>query len=81
MAHHQVVGRESSLDFGDFMESSELAELSNDVPLEKPVSINTNSEEDSWERLYNETGELLRPDALEEVTISPPTHGRRTCFN
>ena len=62
------------MDVGDLMESSELAELSNEVPLEKLASLNdlqrkVSYEEDSWDKLYNETGDLLRPDALEEVKL------------
>ena len=56
------------------MECCELAEFSNQVPLEKlssPKEVclqrNISFEEDSWDKLYNETGDLLRPDALEEV--------------
>lgn len=63
------------LDVGDLMECCELAELSNQVPLEKlssPKEVclqrNISFEEDSWDKLYNETGDLLRPDALEEVS-------------
>ena len=62
------------LDVGDLMECCELAEFSNQVPLEKlssPKEVclqrNISFEEDSWDKLYNETGDLLRPDALEEV--------------
>jgi hypothetical protein len=65
---------QSILDVGDLMECCELAEFSNQVPLEKltsPKEItlqrNISFEEDSWDKLYNETGDLLRPDALEEV--------------
>lgn len=70
---------QSVMDVGDLMVSGELAEFSNDVPLEKrspPTDIQRNSscEEDSWDKLYNETGDLLRPEALEEVTV----HGN--CF-
>jgi len=67
------------MDLADLMESRELAELSNDVPIEKLASPNdlrtrkfSNDEDlDSWDALYNETGDLLRPEALEEVTPSP----------
>ena len=65
---------QSRLDVGDLMECCEFAELSNQVPLQKPASPkeinlqrNVSFEEDSWDKLYNETGDLLRPDALEEV--------------
>lgn len=69
---------QSSMDLADLMESRELAELSNEVPIEKLASPNdlrarkTSDEEDldSWDALYNETGDLLRPEALEEVTPS-----------
>ena len=65
---------QSVMDVGDLMESSELAELSNEVPLEKLASLNdlqrkVSYDEDSWDKLYNETGDLLRPDALEEVKL------------
>jgi hypothetical protein len=67
---------QSILDVGDLMECCEFAELSNHVPLEKPASPkesnlqrNISFEEDSWDKLYNETGDLLRPDALEEVLV------------
>lgn len=63
---------QSVVDVGDLMESSELAELANHVPLEnlgspKELQRNVSYEEDSWDKLYNETGDLLRPDALDEV--------------
>ncbi|XP_046657369.1 R3H and coiled-coil domain-containing protein 1-like [Daphnia pulicaria] len=68
---------QSILDVGDLMECCEFAELSNHVPLEKPASPkesnlqrNISFEEDSWDKLYNETGDLLRPDALEELTLA-----------
>lgn len=62
------------VDVGDLMESCELAELSNHVPLEnlaspKELKRNVSSEEDSWDKLYNETGDLLRPDAIDEVKL------------
>lgn len=62
------------MDVGDLMESSELAELSNQVSFEKlssPPDLQRKSscDEDSWDKLYNETGDLLRPDALEEVKL------------
>lgn len=65
---------QSVMDVGDLMESSELAELSNQLPLEKlasPLNVqrNVSFEDDSWDKLYNETGDLLRPDALEEVNL------------
>ena len=60
-------------------------QLSNDFSVMKPkiASISSHNfsstyvsdgveepaEEDSWEKLYNETGDLLRPDALEEVRL------------
>jgi negative regulator of replication initiation len=31
--------------------------------------VEESADEDSWEKLYNETGDLLRPDALEEVRL------------
>ncbi|KAI9553346.1 hypothetical protein GHT06_021244 [Daphnia sinensis] len=63
------------VDVGDLMESCELAELSNHVPLEnlaspKELQRNVSSEEDSWDKLYNETGDLLRPDALDELSLA-----------
>ena len=68
---------QSSMDLADLMESSELAELSNQVPIEKlavqsDLRTHTPSynDEDSWDALYNETGDLLRPEALEEVNPS-----------
>ena len=49
--------------------------ISSVFPLEKLSSLkevslqrNISFEEDSWDKLYNETGDLLRPDALEEVS-------------
>lgn len=62
----------SIMDLGDLMESSDLAELSNEIPIEKSTSPvapqrKDSCDEDSWDKLYNETGDLLRPDALEEV--------------
>lgn len=65
---------QSIMDLGDLMESSDLAELSNQVPLEKiasPAELQRrdSGDEDSWDKLYNETGDLLRPDALEEVNL------------
>jgi len=56
------------------MESSELAELSNQVDEKnstawKQSQLESSFEEDSWEKLYNDTGDLLRPDALEEVNF------------
>jgi hypothetical protein len=46
--------------------------ISSVFPLEKLSSLkevslqrNISFEEDSWDKLYNETGDLLRPDALE----------------
>lgn len=63
------------VDVGDLMESCELAELSNHVPLEnlaspKELKRNVSSEEDSWDKLYNETGDLLRPDAIDELSLA-----------
>lgn len=56
------------------MESSELAVLSNQVDEKnsscwKQSQLESSFEEDSWEKLYNDTGDLLRPDALEEVNF------------
>ena len=62
-----------TVDVGDLMESSELAELSNQVPLDKPIPSPSryqkeiSYDEDSWEKLYNESGDFLKPDAMEEV--------------
>lgn len=62
-----------------YTQSSELAELSNEVPIEKLATqsdlrtrkpSNNEEELDSWDALYNETGDLLRPDVLEEVNSS-----------
>ena len=62
------------VDVGELMESSELAELSNQVDEKnstawKQSQLESSFEEDSWEKLYNDTGDLLRPDALEEVNF------------
>jgi len=71
--------QQSTVELGDLMESTELAELSNQVPIKELASpqdlaarrkqshFENDEEEDSWEKLYNETGDLLRPEALEEV--------------
>lgn len=62
-----------AVDVGDLMESFELAKLSNQVPLDKPIPSPSrlqkeiSYDEDSWEKLYNETGDFLQPDAMEEV--------------
>ena len=70
----QQASEQSGVELGDLMESTELAELSNQVPVEKLASpkdlrrrTSSCDEEDSWDKLYNETGDLLRPEALEEV--------------
>lgn len=63
-----------TVDVGHLMSCSELAELTNQVPLDKPISSPSrlqkeiSYEEDSWEKLYNEDGEFLKPDAMEEVS-------------
>lgn len=74
--------QQSTVELGDLMESTELAELSNQVPVEELASpqdlvarrkqshFDNDEEEDSWEKLYNETGDLLRPEALEELTLA-----------
>lgn len=74
----QQPSEQSGLELGDLMESTELAELSNQVPVEKLASPTdlmrrrqpSCDEEDSWEKLYNETGDSLRPEALEELTLA-----------
>lgn len=64
---------QAGVELGDLMESTELAELSNEIPVEQRKSAsNLEEDEDSWEKLYNETGDLLRPEALEEVSIRSP---------
>lgn len=69
------IAKTSVVDVGELMESSELAELSNQVDEKnssswKEPQLESSYEEDSWEKLYNDTGDLLRPDALEELTLA-----------
>jgi len=69
------IAEPSVVDVGELMESSELAELSNQVDEKnstawKQSQLESSFEEDSWEKLYNDTGDLLRPDALEELTLA-----------
>jgi len=72
------ISEPSVVDLAELMESSELAELSNQVhenssystrkvSVASQVVKDTSYDEDSWDKLYNDTGDLLRPDALEEV--------------
>jgi len=35
-----------------------------------PSTTAAEDEEDSWEKLYNESGDILRPEALEELTLA-----------
>jgi len=75
------ISEPSVVDLAELMESSELAELSNQVhenssystrkvSVASQVVKDTSYDEDSWDKLYNDTGDLLRPDALEELTLA-----------